>query len=137
MKHLRTLSVLILALVISGCASINLLDELAADANLAAYIGASVDIADNPERKPFYAASVSLLDSLIRDENYEPAAFMAALTNLPVKELKGSKSTLIVGSAVALWNRAAARIDINKSELVKRVAPAVRDGLRRAVAEAQ
>lgn len=110
-------------------------EDIAVSANLAAYIGASVDIKDNPSRRAVWLVSKEALDSLIRDSDYNPASFMGALQKLPIKELKSSKSTLVVGSAVMLWGRLAARIDINQVELVRIALPAVRNGIKQALEE--
>lgn len=137
MKHIIA-SLALVALLITGCATNSTVDwrsDIATTANLAAYVGASVDLQDNPERRPAWVAAEVLLGSIIKDDDYTPSQLVAALEGLPVKELRGGKGTLVVGSAVILWTRLAARIDIDRTELVKVVVPAVRAGIQQALAK--
>jgi hypothetical protein len=108
--------------------------RMAAIAELAAYTGAGLDLVDHPQRRIYYEASVAALDGMLKDRNYSPAAFAAALQKLPVRELRGEKGALIVGAAVLLWDQYAAEIvNLDQEQTVKPVVVSVRNGLARAL----
>jgi hypothetical protein len=129
---------LAVALVLSpGCSSIPLEDqtrEMATIAEVAAYTGARYDLLEHPGHRVFFEASLAALDSLVRDEDYDPQKFAAALQGLPIKELRDDQGALLVGSAVILWDAYAARvINLDKTKFVQPVIAAVQRGLRRAL----
>lgn len=122
-----------------GCAGVpteRKISRMATLAELAAFTGASIDLADNPAHRPYFEASRAALDGLVRSENYDPTAFAAALSGLPVKELKGEKGSLVVGAAVILWEEYAAEVvNLDRSTYVKPVIAAVAKGLARALGQ--
>lgn len=108
--------------------------RMKAVAELAAYTGSQVDLIDNPDHRPFFEASVVALDSLLQSKDYDPAKFVAALRNLPIKRIGDDKGAIIVTSAVILWDLYAAEIvNLDKAVYVKPVIEGVRSGLARAL----
>lgn len=121
-----------------GCSSIpqeTKITRMKGIAELAAFTGATVDLRDNPDHKPFYVASVAALDSLLKSQDYSPVKFTEALNQLPIKQLSSSKGDLIVGVAVILWDQYLAEmIHVDQTVYVAPVMTAVRNGLNRAIA---
>lgn len=147
MKQLLLLPIVLLSLSLNtGCVSpsakgpnaalVQQGQTLAAIAGVAAYTGCSIDLNDNPDRLVMYKASKVALDSLIKDENYTPYAFRDALSQLPVRQLAGYKGTLMVGSAVRLWDSYKDQVvNLDGSVFIKPILMSVRDGLRDAINE--
>jgi hypothetical protein len=100
----------------------------------AARIGAAIYMQEHPEARAQFALAYSILDSLIRDENYDPLKFREALAGLPFDRFKGSAGELYITLAVIVWDELAHEfIAVNEKAWAKPVMVSVRDGLGRAL----
>lgn len=131
---------LLATVAITGCSSTPPSESKAARmkavAELATFTGSQVDLIDNPDHRPFYVASLTALDSLLQSKDYDPAKFVAALRNLPIKRIGDDKGAIIVTSAVILWDLYAAEVvNLDKAVYVKPVIEGVRSGLARALGQ--
>jgi hypothetical protein len=123
--------------LLMGCKSVDqatTVTRVASIAELAAYTGASVYMLDHPESGPAFSAGLIALNLLIADERWDLNGFRAALEKLPTKELKGERGSILIGTAVLLFDQLAREyVDLDRTAWLKPVMIAVRDGLRRAV----
>lgn len=109
-------------------------DRVSRIAGTAAQLGTTIYLAQHPEQRPSFAAAEQALTALADRQNYDPAAFSAALQGLPINELKGPNGSLYVSVALVVWDEVAAQATgVDKEELVKKTLVAVRDGLRRSL----
>jgi len=100
----------------------------------AAQIGVSIYLLEHPQERPAFALAHATLDSLIRDENYDPMKFREALAGLPFNTFKGSAGELYVMLAIVVWDELTREfIAVNEKGWAKPVMVAVRDGMGRAL----
>ncbi|HNU53341.1 MAG TPA: hypothetical protein PKJ98_20805 [Verrucomicrobiota bacterium] len=137
--HLKTLFLSILAaFAVAGCSTLTpaeKIDQAAKVANLAAFVGAGLHLADNPEDRAYFVASVTALEALADSDNYTPSSLAAALRELPIRELRGSKGTIYLTAGVSLWDEASRQIlRVDTSGAAKVFAEAIRKGLAEALA---
>ena len=129
------LASIISAATFCGCKSVQT-DTVAQAAELAAYTGASIDLQANPSHAAYYNAAIASLDALVLTNNYDPNAFVAALQQLPIKELKGSTARITINAAEILWdNYKGTIIPADEQAKVQPILLAVRSGLARAVGD--
>lgn len=104
----------------------------------AAYLGAIDRIQNHPdEREVFHIVDDALL-SLIDSKDYNPEHFKQALQKLNVREFKGTKGTMVVSSAIVLWDlysRPIASMDDGK--YIKPVLEAVEEGIAGALKDTE
>lgn len=105
-------------------------------AGRAAYVGGVIYLKSKPEDRGRFEMAVTALKVLEASDNPDASAMAAALKGLPISELKGDDGWLIVQAACAVWDLVLSeRVPIEQPALVKVVAPQVRMGLERALAE--
>jgi len=136
MKNILALCALLL---FTGCASTGpTTQNLSALVEVAAYTGSLVHIQDNPGDRPAFVVAYAAVEKLINSKNYSPTALAEALSGLHVREFKGSRGTLIVTSAVLLWDTYAPNIEtIDSERKVLPVLEALQRGIGKALADTQ
>lgn len=129
-----------------GCATSNApVDEAAAQAKraqrlatvaeLAAFTGTQVWLADHPEDRAYFAASSAALALLLDQGTANPQSFAQALAGLPIKQLQGKDGALIVGSAIILYDAyVRENVNIDANVYLHPVIIGVYEGLQRALA---
>jgi hypothetical protein len=101
-------------------------------AELAAYTGTTLHLADNPTDRPKFEIAVRALDALSNTNNFDPAALAAVLQSLPIRELQDPKAKIIIGSAIMLYEfELKELIPVEQPLYVAAVLQRVRNGLRR------
>lgn len=136
MKHI--LATILALLVFTGCTTTReqqrLTDEMVSVAEVAAFVGTSVHLIDNPTDRVYFRIALNALNAALADHDYDPAGFAEILSELPMHEIQGDKGAVIVGTAVILWERYSRQIvALDTEETVKPVMIAVRDGINRAL----
>jgi len=120
-KSIMLAGVLCAGLFASGCRTPGVPDpnaearrvaQLATVAEMAAFTGTSIRLQAHPDEQARFMAVREMLRLLGGATNVNPAAFSAALKQLPVKELQGPSGELIIGSAIILYD-AFAREHVN------------------------
>lgn len=91
----------------------------------AAYTGTRVYLNQNPSKSPIFKSTVGLLDALVKDPEVNAAKFATALQGLPIKELQDPTATIIIGSAVILWDSYKSYIPVGAQEQAAVVRPLV------------
>lgn len=136
MKYIASL---LMAFFLTGCFGPNSGGTSGEDAvlfELAAYTGASIELAEHPGSRPAFRAAQAAIKRLIDTQNYSPAELVSALKDLKVKEFKGPKGTLIVTAAVILWQKSTANLaPIDNESKVLPVLLALDKGFSQALAE--
>lgn len=113
-------------------------NRMAAAATFAAYNGATVDLMVHTNHCDIYKAVTVKLDGLDAAGNYDPAAFVAVLQTLPVKQLSDPRATLIIGDAFLLWDVYSGQIvGTNQTQYVQPVLRGTDAGLKRALLGSQ
>lgn len=103
-------------------------------AELAAFTGTSAWLIKHPDDRKYFEASLAAVEVLAANGNASPEKLAAALAQLPIKELQGSEGTLIVGSAVILYDAYVAdHVDLDANVYLRPVIDGVRNGLARAL----
>lgn len=122
-----------------GCATTNSSsdpmdpDNMAFIAELAAYDGAALYLADHPEAKAKFEEVRNRLLQLSEAGTIDAATFLEVMRTLHIRELQSEKGSILVGSALILWDRyAKTAIDLDTTK-VKPVLDGVRRGLDRAL----
>ena len=140
MNRLRHSSFVILSFLLPGCATVSTpsgeqtAERVGAVVEVAAYTAASLRLADHPEERRWFAATVASLDALIGREAYNPEALREALLALPIKELKSDKGALIITAAQILYETELRRlVSIDQRPYIAAVARHARNGLARAL----
>ena len=100
----------------------------------AANMGTRIYLMEHPEQKPAFELAHAVLDSLIRDENYDPVKFREALAGLPFNQFKGTGGELYIALAIIVWDELTHDfITVNEKGWAKPVMVSVRDGLGQAL----
>lgn len=139
MNRGRFVVMLACLLLVGGCASLGTgtgpdVKRMAKKARTVAYTAAALYLDDNPQELPRFQGVIAVLDTLIQSNNFDPIALHAALSALPIKELKGTKAAIIVGSAQIVWDEYEAEvIALDKAVYIGPVMSAIREGLSLAV----
>ncbi|RTL02098.1 MAG: hypothetical protein EKK57_02810 [Proteobacteria bacterium] len=133
------LSFLIAAIALSGFGCVTNSDgskqinsKVVLVAELAAYDGTFLYLAQNPASRPKFEKAVENLDILI-ENGVTVDAFILIIKSLPIKELQSTQGKLIVDNAIIIFGQF--RDDIIKldtleqAKLLLPVVTAVRDGL--------
>lgn len=103
-------------------------------ANLAAYAGAAIHLAEHPEDAPYFRAAVHALDGALASPDWQPATLAEALSALPVTELQGNRGRIYITAGVQLWISASRRLMlIDESGDARTIAMSIRDGLAQAL----
>jgi hypothetical protein len=120
-----------------GCATTSTEDGSARAARLAgvaANLGTTVYLSQNPAARPAFEQAYAALSALEANGNFDPAAFAEALSVLPIDELKGPEGQLYISVAIVLYEELKANsIAVNTPEWVKPVLSSVKAGLGRAL----
>lgn len=98
----------------------------------AAYTGTRVYLNQNPGKTPVFKSTVGLLDALVKDPEVNAEKFAKALQGLPIKELQDPTATIIIGSAVILWDSYKGYIPVGAQEqavVVRPLVQRVRNGI--------
>ena len=107
-------------------------------AGAAAYIGASVDLLQNPTHRPAYELTVAALKSLEDANNYDATALAQAIQRINQAELTSPEGAIYVSAALLVWDELLhATTPVLEQDVVKAVLPAVRIGLQRALQATQ
>lgn len=122
-----------------GCASTlkGKADQLSPLVESASYVGAAFDLLSHPERRPTYEAVYAELDALVKGGRFDLLQFKAVLAKLPIKELRDSKTTLLIDTSIILFDNYTGQLsnlEGFKAEFLLPIASKVRDGLGRAIA---
>lgn len=131
-----------LLLALLGCATTNTttvtpdpaarIARMTTVAELAAFTGTSLRLQSHPQDRGIFESALAALDVLVADQNYDPTALQSALAKLPVKELQDGQGTLIVGSALILYDAYARDfVKLDRTTYLLPVINAVRSGMAR------
>jgi len=80
---------------------VQLMQSVAKDAS---YLGTTFYLRAQPQDRPLFLLARDSLATLIAAGSFSPDQLSQALSNLPIRELKGEQGELIVGAAVTLWD---------------------------------
>lgn len=138
MRNLLTIGLIYAMTVLSGCVTSSTgqktldVERVARIAGAAAQIGSQAYLQKHPDQLASFVVAYEALGALDASGNYEPAAFAAALQNLPIKELQGPDGSVYVSVALVVWDELATQTaTVDKTTWVKPVLKSVRAGLGR------
>jgi hypothetical protein len=121
--------------VLPGCSTTdaNTVARVAMVAELASYDGATLWLEEHPnDRSRFVAAEVAL-GYLENDPDVTPEKLRAALKDLPIKELRGRRGSMLMDNAIIIYDGLLAqRTQVDKLNL-RPISSAIRSGIRRAL----
>lgn len=98
-------------------------------AKLAAYVGTAEYLRGHPETRPAFVLAAQQLAVLESQEHIDLATLMAVVNQLPVKELKSERATLIVTAATILLSDYAGSLPVEQLDELKPLAKAIREGI--------
>jgi hypothetical protein len=143
---MKTLTFILAAaalIVTSGCATLpdgsadvaKTLQRVGNVAELAAFTGTTIHLADNPQDRPHFEIAVQALDGLSSTNNFDPAKLAEVLQSLPIRELQDPKAKIIIGSAIMLYEfELRELIPVEQPLYVAAVLARVRGGISRGLA---
>ena len=104
----------------------------------AAYVGAGIDLEENPAHRAAYQVTVEALRALVDRTNFDALALSQALQNLPNSTLAGAQGALVAEGIVSVWSVASARwLQLDSQPVWLAVAEGALTGLQRALARPQ
>ncbi len=103
--------------------------RVATAAKVAAYVGGTEYLRMHPETRPAFVIARDELKVLETSDTIDFAVLLAIVNQLPVKELKSPRATLIIGAATILLTDYAGSLPADQSDQLKTVAKALREGL--------
>lgn len=104
-------------------------------AGRAAYFGTVFYLTQHADQRPIFAAAAAALKTLEDTQNWDYAAFAAALHELPIRQLQGDQGMIIVQLTVEVWDEVLQlATPLLKAELLAAAIPKIRDGIERALA---
>lgn len=138
MKHL---AICILAVSLTGCVTPGQLsptDHARQAKKVAAYVETTAKAAvDNtvdkyPDLRPYYKASVALIDLLLQNKDYSPEGLVKAMQELKINEIKNERFAKNMVSVLKLYqveanDRINAKLDQNL--YVRPILQGLRDGI--------
>lgn len=126
---------LCLAALGTGCATTTApqqaqLDRLQSIAQVAAYTGAAIYLSDKPETRPAFVSARAGVAALVAQQNFDPTQLaMVLASNLPIKDLKSDKATIVITAASLLYQTALGSQQIEKPAVVQAFATGILQGL--------
>lgn len=104
----------------------------------AVFTGTQLALAKHPELRPQFTDALAGLDSVTSTNGINVAQLQAALSRLPVKELRGDTGALLITSAITVYEATLAQgTQVNQDSYAAVVAKAVSSGLHRALVQPQ
>jgi hypothetical protein len=103
--------------------------RLASAAKVAAYVGTVEYLRAHPETRPAFELARDTLKTIEASEHVDLATLLAVVNQLPIKELKSERATLIVTSATILITDFAGTLPVDRLDELKPVASAIRQGI--------
>lgn len=131
---LLTAPVLVLPLL-TGCASLNdglsgsNAQRIQTSVKLAAYLGTSAYLTKNPQTRPAFVTARDQLLLLSTAENIDAATLLAIVSQLPVKELNGDQSKLIITAATIILSDFAGELQLDQLKQLQPIAKSMADGI--------
>jgi hypothetical protein len=110
-------------------------DRISKIAGNAAQVGSLAYLKAKPGDRGYFLVANENLKDLINNSNYDSGALSAALSSLPIKELKGDQGVIVVMTAQMIVEDAldSAKDVVSKRELVAAVLVKVQQGIQRAL----
>lgn len=110
-------------------------EEVAAMAGEAAFIGTRDQLARRPDQRAKFSSVAAELRMMEAAETYTNESLYAAIGKLPVDELQGGDAKLAFKNAKVTFEREAAgrTENLERRRLLQAVVPAIRKGIERAV----
>jgi hypothetical protein len=112
--------------------------SLQSDARLITYLGSALYLQKNPEYRVAFETTRTALEVVANDENASPASLAAALSNLPISEVRSGNGAILFHGGLLLIERFAGggqnQID---PEQIQSVASGMRDGFNMALIQSQ
>ena len=126
-----------LALGTSGCATVSPTTKARVEtaAKAAAYLGSSEYLRSHPETRPAFELARNQLAALETAETVDLVTLLSIVRQLPVKELKTERATMIVTAATILLSDYAGSLPVEKLNELKPLAGSIRQGLDLALQE--
>lgn len=115
-----------------GCATTDTNDfsKVLAMARLSAYLGTAESILSHPEWKPDFVLARDELKILETSDTVDLATLLAIMNRLPVKELKGEQTKIVITTFSLILQDAVFNIyPLEKTGSLQRVARALRQGI--------
>lgn len=80
-----------------------------------------------------FESTAGALEALLAEGNFDPAAFHAALEQLPIKE-KSTEARILIATAVVVYQRYGKAVTLDRASYVAAGIGAVGDGIRAGLA---
>lgn len=114
MKMIRSLSVLMLGLLLAGCTSQNQGPMSHAAFTAAVTLGEQIGLETHPEAVPYVRAAVPVVCAVANGTNVSPAEIVAALEKANVTN---ATAKLIINGSLSLLNIVVAGVGTNETEI--------------------
>lgn len=105
------------------------LQRVITGSKIAAYIGTSEYLRQNPDKAERFAAVGRSLWTLEQAETFDAATFLAVVNQLPIKELKSPRAQIIITAATIVLTDYAGSLPVEQFNNLKPVAKAIREGI--------
>lgn len=131
---LLTAPVLVLPLL-TGCASLNdglsgsNAQRIQTSVKLAMYFGTQAYLADKPQARPAFVIARDELAALSTADNIDAVTFLAILNRLPLKEIKGKQSEVLVTAATIILSDFAGELQLDQLKQLQPIAKSMADGI--------
>jgi hypothetical protein len=125
--------IIITLLAMSGCSTLSNRtqgEKLAPIFKLAAYIGTAEALSQNPEWRQAFSDASQEITHLASQETIDFVTLYAAISKLPVKELKSDRATILITSAnILLMEFSEGPVSLDTVADLRKIAEAIRDGI--------
>jgi len=108
--------------------------RIASAAQLASFTGAAFYLLDHPEDRQTFQIVLASVDALLASGSTDPDAFRLALSKLPMRELRSTRSGIIVAAAIMVWTEYESQITPATRDSITPIMRGVSDGLQAALA---
>lgn len=132
MQFLASLLILAVLLFAPGCAALKnptTQQRVATACKVAAYVGGTEYLRTHPESRPAFVIARDELKVLENADTIDFTVLLAIVNQLPVKELKSERATLIISAATILLSDYAGSLPADQTGQLKTVAKSLREGL--------
>lgn len=117
--------------LVSGCSTLSGENgqRIKTSVKLAAYLGTSAYLQKHPETRPAFVIARDELVALSTADNIDAVTLLAIVNRLPIKELEGEQSKIIITAATIILSDFAGELQLDQLKQLQPIAAALAEGI--------